>query len=121
LNLAPRRNPRECPAGPRPSPAILALSGELDIATAPGVLRLLNGAVDAAAEQHRRLIIDLSDVSFCDASGLTALIRTHNRARELRTPVFLAGARPHVRKLLRITRLDRGMNVHATLTDAIAA
>ena len=59
---------------------IAGLSGELDIARTPALreqlLRLLRPG-------SSRLVIDLSKVSHCDASGLAVLIGTGRRARLL--------------------------------------
>lgn len=52
--------------GPVP---VLRVRGELDLSTAPE----LCGTVERAASNHR-LLIDLSDLSFCDSTGLRALV-----------------------------------------------
>lgn len=122
MNIAPLRKTSACTAGlrpPRPDYLIVELWGEIDIATSPAMLRRLDSALSTAAQEHQRLIVDLSGVSFCDASGLGALVRVQRRARALNIPMCLAGPRPHVMKLLRITRLNRSLNVHPTLADAI--
>ncbi len=55
----------------------LALSGELDIATAPA----LQGAVETAlAGGAQRLLIDLAGLSFVDSSGLRLFILLSQRA-----------------------------------------
>jgi anti-anti-sigma factor len=122
MNIAPLRKTSACTAGlrpPRPDYTIVELWGEIDIATSPALLRRLDDALSTAAHEQRRLIIDLTGVSFCDASGLGILIRVQRRARDLNVAMCLAGPRPHVMKLLRITRLNRSLSVHHTLSDAI--
>jgi anti-anti-sigma factor len=105
----------------RPDHKIVALHGELDIATTPALRERLNGALTTAAGLGRRLVIDLSGVSFCDASGLAVLIGTQRRARILGTPMSLAAPQPQVLKLLHITGLDRGLTIHASLVAALHA
>lgn len=56
----------EIEEGPVP---VLHVRGELDLSTAPG----LCGTVEQAAS-NRRVLIDLSDLSFCDSTGLRALV-----------------------------------------------
>ena len=56
---------------------IAALSGELDIACAPALREKLLGSLRLAAS---RLVIDLSRVSYADASGLAVLVGTGRRA-----------------------------------------
>jgi len=52
--------------GPVP---VLHVRGELDLSTAPG----LCGTVERTAG-NRRVLIDLSDIAFCDSTGLRALV-----------------------------------------------
>ena len=58
---------------------VLAVSGELDIATAPELCARL----DASRTTRRpRMLVDLTDVDFCDSTGLRALL---GAASEVRT------------------------------------
>lgn len=58
--------------------ATVALSGELDLATA----MLLEGQVDRLlTDQRNQIMVDLSDLTFCDSVGLNALVRMHGRCR----------------------------------------
>ena len=59
---------------------IAALGGELDIAAAPILREKLLVMLGPAAS---RLIIDLSAISYADASGLAVLVATGRRARLL--------------------------------------
>jgi anti-sigma B factor antagonist len=55
---------------------LLMVEGELDIATAPRLIGVLNGAVQEAL---RSLVVDLSEVDFMDSTGLALLINAHRR------------------------------------------
>jgi anti-sigma B factor antagonist len=55
---------------------LLAVEGELDIATAPRLISILNRAVQEAL---RSLVVDLSEVDFMDSTGLALLINAHRR------------------------------------------
>jgi anti-anti-sigma factor len=97
-----------------PGHTVIALRGELDIATTPALrTRILTILADTTTP----VIIDLSAVSFCDASGLALLVGTQRRARLHGLAVTLAAPRPNVAKLLRVTGLDRAFVVRPTLTD----
>ncbi len=51
--------------------AVVRASGELDLATAPQLVR----AISLAAEGRRpRVLVDLAAVEFCDSAGLRALL-----------------------------------------------
>jgi anti-sigma B factor antagonist len=49
---------------------VLSASGELDLAAAPAFCASVDGA---RSEGHRRLLLDLTALEFCDSSGLRAL------------------------------------------------
>jgi anti-sigma B factor antagonist len=51
--------------------------------------------------------VDLSGVTFCDASGLGALARLARYARAAGRQLKLTSVRPSVMKVMRITSLDR--------------
>jgi anti-sigma B factor antagonist len=57
---------------------LLAVQGELDIATAPRMISALNAAF---AELALPLVVDLSKVDFMDSTGLALLINAHRRVR----------------------------------------
>ncbi|MCO5968306.1 STAS domain-containing protein [Actinoallomurus soli] len=98
-----------------PGRTVIAIRGELDIATTPALrTRILTILADTTTP----VIIDLSAVSFCDASGLALLVGTQRRARLHGLAVTLAAPRPNVTKLLRITGLDHAFDVRPTLADA---
>jgi anti-anti-sigma factor len=95
--------------------AVIAIRGELDLATtAPLRERILTILKDTTSP----VIVDLSGVSFCDASGLALLVGTQRRATMHGLTVALAAPRPNLHKLLRITGLDRAFTVYPTLAAA---
>jgi anti-anti-sigma factor len=55
---------------------LLSVEGEVDIATAPRLISVLNRAVQEAL---RSLVVDLSEVDFMDSTGLALLINAHRR------------------------------------------
>lgn len=55
---------------------LLAVEGELDVATAPRMIAALN---DAFANISLPLVVDLSRVDFMDSTGLALLINAHRR------------------------------------------
>jgi anti-sigma B factor antagonist len=57
---------------------LLAVEGELDIATAPRMIAALN---EAFAELSTPLVVDLSSVDFMDSTGLALLMNAYRRVR----------------------------------------
>jgi anti-anti-sigma factor len=78
----------------------LAVVGELDLATQELLGRV---AADALQPHVRALLLDLDGVGFCDAAGVTALIRLHRAATQAEIRLVLTGLRPQVRRVLDLT------------------
>jgi anti-anti-sigma factor len=95
------------------------VAGELDQATLPELQRTLDEAIDAGSGD---LLIDLSDCSFIDSSGLAALVSARERvaATDSRGFAICCGT-PQVQRLLEITGLDKAMGVVATRDEALEA
>ena len=66
-----------------------------------------------------KLIVDLSDVDFCDSSGLSALLIAERRMRDNGGVVMLVGLRKKVLDLLKISQLDRVFQIHTTVPEAL--
>ncbi|MEU3857017.1 STAS domain-containing protein [Streptomyces sp. NPDC028722] len=58
--------------------AVLRVSGELDLMTSPLLRQRVH---DVVAEGHHSLVVDLSDVFFCDSSGVGVLIASRRLIR----------------------------------------
>jgi anti-anti-sigma factor len=95
----------------------LRVPEELDYTTAD---RLAARGGAAIACHARVLLLDLAGLSFCDASGLSALVRIANQADAAGCRYGLIAPRPPVATLLHITRLDQRLPVFATIGDALA-
>jgi anti-anti-sigma factor len=83
---------------------IISVTGELDIATAEQAYSSISEVIDG---RPAPVTVDLSGLTFCDASGLGALARTARHAREAGRQLMLTSARPSLLKIMRITGLDR--------------
>ena len=84
--------------------ATVRVSGELDIATAEQAYIYLSDVIDAWPAP---VSVDLSGLTFCDASGLGVLARIARHARQAGRQLRLTAARPSLLKIMRITGLDR--------------
>ena len=83
---------------------IVSMTGELDIATAEQAYSYISEVLDGRAAP---VTVDLSGLTFCDASGLGALARVARHARQAGRQLRLASAGPSVLKIMRITGMDR--------------
>ncbi|MBG0814560.1 STAS domain-containing protein [Planomonospora sp. ID82291] len=102
----------------RPPHTVVALHGEIDVATAPALRRRLLNTLQHSTDL---LVLDLSAVSFCDASGLSVLVDVRRRAMASGITVRIAAPRPPVARLLHVTGLDRAFPVHPTLSSALVS
>jgi anti-sigma B factor antagonist len=86
-----------------PPSATVVLDGEIDIATAPAIRRLLLAAI-SGGDVH--LTVDVSGVTFIGAAGIGVLVAAANRAREAGGGLSLLAPSPQVRWLLDVLHLD---------------
>lgn len=89
----------------------LAVAGELDV-TIVRDLEAWLAETGSTLAPGARFTIDLSGVTFCDASGLALLIDARRRTGPGGT-VVLDGPRPQLLRLLRVTGLDRVFTVRS--------
>jgi anti-sigma B factor antagonist len=95
--------------------SIAAISGEIDVYTAPELREKLVGLVDSGATD---IVVDMGQVGFCDSTGLGALVAALNYARDRDTVLSLAAAQERVLKVLRITGLDQVFTVYPSVAAA---
>ncbi|WP_328375021.1 STAS domain-containing protein [Micromonospora zamorensis] len=82
--------------------ACLRLTGELDLSTAPE----LSAAIDRlTAAGETRVLLDLTDLTFCDSTGMAVFVRGDNRAAVEGGWLRLTGASGRVERVLRVTGL----------------
>lgn len=84
--------------------ATITVAGELDVATEP---ELKSCAEDILLGRHKRIIIDMSGVSFIGATGLGTLVAIQRSAERQNSAMVLAGVSARLLQLLEITELDR--------------
>jgi anti-sigma B factor antagonist len=82
---------------------VIALRGELDLAGAPTLCPL----VDAVASPlGARVVLDLAQLAFVDASGIGAIERARDRLRGRGAQVIVRHPQPRVRRVLELCGLD---------------
>ena len=100
---------------------VLSVAGELDLATSPLLRRHVHEAV---AQGHRRLVLDLARVRFCDSTGVGVLIAARRLLRscagELRLILPARGAEEgsHVNRVLAALGVRRLFDCYPDLAAA---
>jgi anti-sigma B factor antagonist len=96
--------------------AVLALSGELDLAAAPALRERL---AEARATGARGLVLDMAEVTFLDSSALREILSADAALRTDGVPLVLATVQPAVERLLELTRTTGMLAVAPTLEAAL--
>lgn len=88
---------------PRVTPFTVRPYGEIDLYTAPGLRHELTRAL----ADHRTVVLDLSQVTFMDCSGLRVLLDARAQADRGGRCLVLHGIGRPVARLLELTGLSR--------------
>lgn len=94
---------------------VVAVSGELDIATAAVLDDYL---IHLAATGHHRLVLDTALLTFCDGSGIRVLVRGRARVAQ-RGWLRLAAVDPRLRRILAILALIPALPAFEDVARAI--
>jgi len=98
--------------------AIVALSGELDLALCIKVTPDINAALRSPV---RAVLIDLEAVSFVDSSGLALLLNAFRRLDQAGRQLAIACPMGPQRRAFELTALDRKLPMYETRGHALAA
>lgn len=88
----------------RPGQIVLGISGDLDLASADELLR--NATDELNKTDLKTLVLDLSEVTFIDSTGISTLVAIRNAASTQSLNLVLRRPAPRVRRLIEITNLD---------------
>jgi anti-sigma B factor antagonist len=100
------------------APAILPLNGEIDLHVSPRIASSLGALIQ---KKPKKLVVDLSGVSYIDSSGLAALIEAMQKMDGFGGKLVLAGLQENVRPIFEIARLDQVFVIFPDVEAAVAA
>jgi anti-anti-sigma factor len=96
---------------------LVRVHGEIDLSNAQEVSSAIGSAMGREA---RRLVVDLSDITYLDSAGVALLLRLAERLQIRRRQLHLVVPRGSpVRRVLVFTGLPRVIPVEARLEDAL--
>ncbi|MGH3378322.1 MAG: STAS domain-containing protein [Actinoallomurus sp.] len=98
--------------------AILRVTGEVDVVTAP---MLRERVLDLATKGAVHIIVDMSGVVFLDSTGLGVLVGGLRRVRAHDGSLTLVISTERILRIFRITGLTSVLPPHPTVQDGIAA
>ena len=95
---------------------MLSLVGNLDAATSAGLKKEVVTLTDGG---HNRVAVDMAKVTLIDSTGVGVLISLFKRARAAGGAVHFAGLTGQPKEIFRLLRLDRSLDLHASLDEAL--
>jgi anti-sigma B factor antagonist len=96
---------------------VIAVEGEADMTTA---VKFNESFFSAARSGIRRIVADLSNVSFIDTTMLNALVVGHRRMARDKGRFAVVCSGPRVSRVLEITGLGQILDVYDSREDALA-
>ena len=96
---------------------VVHLHGPVDVSRAMELRDLLGAQIDSPAA---RVLLDLSDVSLIDSSGIGILVTAHRRADGQGARFGLAGATGTVARVFEMTRTNKLLSLYDNVEDGVA-
>ncbi len=97
---------------------VVEIGGEIDLHVAP---RLRAELLRAGEGDSPRVVVDLSEVSFLDSTGIGVLVGALKRVREKGGALNFCGVQSRVRRVFEITGLMRALPIFESREAALTA
>jgi anti-sigma B factor antagonist len=97
---------------------VLALGGEIDLNFAPILRTLLE---EKTAVPSKALVLDLTEATFIDSSGIAAIIHHLRNATRTSRIFCIGGMSPAVKEIFEVIHLEKAMPVFETRDAALQA
>jgi anti-sigma B factor antagonist len=95
---------------------VVSASGELDLGSVEPLERELDGVIGAGG---RRVIVDLTGVTFIDSVSLGALVRNAKRLRANGGTCVIVADDPRILRVFEITGVDRAFGIERSLAEGV--
>ena len=92
---------------------VVSVAGELDLYTAPEFER----ALELNGDANGRVVVDLSECTFIDSTGLGILVQADSHVGTNALPIVATG--PEVLRAFELSGLDRRFSLHRNLESAL--
>jgi len=103
---------------PEPGYIVVAVAGELDACSTPRIEEQIRRTL---GPEHRRIVLDLTDIAFIDSTGIRMVMLVAARRKQGDEVVVVGPALPSPRRTLEIIGLNRVVPLVSTRQDALAA
>ncbi|MEV4093939.1 STAS domain-containing protein [Streptosporangium saharense] len=97
---------------------LVALAGELDYTNAE---RFRHDLHEAVGSEPRDLVIDLTELTFCDSTGIQVLLGVRRLVQARGRRIALANPHQRLKRLFHLTGLAEAFGVQPTVALAVEA
>ncbi len=94
---------------------IASLGGDVDLENSPRARELLLECVG----RGKKVLVDLSGVSYIDSSGVASLVEAFQLAKRNRTDFALVSVNASALRVLELARLDKVFTIHDSVADGL--
>lgn len=94
---------------------VMTLSGKLDTVSSPEVQTALLAALESA---ERGLVVDMAEVAYVSSAGLRVMLIGGKTAKAKGKAFSLAGLRPAVAEVFKMSGFDRLLEIHPDVAAA---
>ncbi len=96
---------------------ILSIAGRVDTATAPALEQAINREIE---QQHRKILLDFSSVSYISSGGLRVLLATAKKLKNPGDRFGLCSLSPEVTKILKLAGFTSIFSISPSEGEALA-
>ena len=97
--------------------SVVAFTGEVDLESSPAAREILLKCLESTS----KVIVDLSEVSYIDSSGVASLVEALQAAKKNGSQFSLAAASEPTRRVLELARLDKVFTLHDSVDAGLNA
>lgn len=97
--------------------SVIAFTGEVDLESSPAAREILLKCLESTG----KVIVDLSEVSYIDSSGVASLVEALQAAKKNGSQFSLAAASEPTRRVLELARLDKVFTMYDSVDAGLNA
>jgi anti-sigma B factor antagonist len=97
--------------------SIVAFTGEVDLESSPAAREVLLKCLESTS----KVIVDLSEVTYIDSSGVASLVEALQAAKKNGSQFSLAATSEPTRRVLELARLDKVFTLYDSVDDGLNA
>ena len=101
----------------KPDARVVVFSGEIDLESSPIAREILIKSF----QNTKKVIVDLSEVSYIDSSGVASLVEALQAAKKNSGTFALAATSEPTRRVLELARLDKVFTMFDTVEEGLAS